>query len=266
MTPTSSFVLICVSYAIIAFHLYDWLCNLSFEIEYIWSKTRSSIVKWQYLLSRYLGIIAQVANTTLLVSLDSVSSRHCWKWRILQVLGSHVLLLSLNVRLTHRLVALYGRSPHVIGFLCILVLIELGHGIFYYFQVIHRLEGRCLMTHFPLSGIYVVVAHIMVQATLWTLTMLKSQRKTAPLLLLITRDGSLVFVASFFTCVPMLINALRSKENFDITYFFDYIFPVASTVDGLANCHIIKNLTMMERNLITPSSAELTSVVPDDDN
>jgi hypothetical protein len=64
----------------IAFQAYDWVSNLSFEVNQIWrhasrfcnafridvnwkypsySKPSSSMIKWQYLVSRYVGILLQ---------------------------------------------------------------------------------------------------------------------------------------------------------------------------------------------------------------
>lgn len=232
-----------------------WARWIYFDLGVTFRKASSSLVKWQYLFSRYGGMAAQMrvllnfhlpgihliyissrGNTVVLSRLqlvETVPRQFCVAWYSLQLAFGHSLLLSLEISLILRrmllipplwaphtkfeilVFALYNQNHCMVAFLVILISFEAINTIFWGFVSLERAElvGGCVTKNVPVIVLYLTyvclsphmfcphpfsilspsVAQISIQGIIWTLTLMKCERKRIPLLTLIIRDSSWVF-------------------------------------------------------------------------
>ncbi|KAF9466731.1 hypothetical protein BDZ94DRAFT_1319247 [Collybia nuda] len=230
----------------LVFHLWEWILGLSFEVKYIWKKP-SSIVKWQYLLSRYLGIVAQIGNTTATYYIHSsyvVPTSFCWMWYGGQLIVSQMLLFSLEISLINRLYALSYSDHRLRTSLYTIVAVE--HATVVACSIAagttNRVElvGACLPKKALVEIAFIASAVCATQGVIWALTIQHSWKKKVPLTSLVMRDGSWVFGIVFLVIVGGTANAFAPKTRPVFNPFSAFIAALVSS-----NCRIIINLEGM---------------------
>ncbi|KAF9467652.1 hypothetical protein BDZ94DRAFT_1248648 [Collybia nuda] len=258
------YLLKCLTYSSLAFHIWEWLSNFSFEIRHIWRLRKSSIVKWQYLWSRYLGMAAQIADTIATRYIHShyiVPRTFCVGWYLVQLIISQGLLASLEISLVMRLYALSDSSNRLRVGLFTLVAVEniivMVGGVLSILEV--ELEAACLPREPTIHIIIISVTLGVTQMILWGLTIQHSWRKKVALTSLVMRDGSWVFAVVSIILVGTNANTFARTRTHKpvVNPFSTFVAAMASL-----NCRIIVNLEGMSRKRANATSMfELTSFV-----
>jgi len=244
------------AYAAFFLTLWEWATTLNFETLVIWRKGTDNRLRWLYVVSRYVGLLAQAVNAFVVafVQFDHfVSQHHCKMWYTFQLSVSTVLLLSMDFNLIFRLHALYRGSRRVTWSLLALVIVE---GIVVAFcgsSTIHSVtfsgDGGCLPMDAPSSVVYLTVAQIATQFIIWFMTIYKSLVlyvehgwMKIPLLSLVARDGFWVFVLFTGLLAGMLSDATNRKFGNPTAQLCYIVFPVYVGVVSLSSCRITMNI------------------------
>ncbi|RDB21833.1 hypothetical protein Hypma_011042 [Hypsizygus marmoreus] len=293
---STMFAVQCVSYSAVAFHVYEWLCSLSFEAGHIWRKGPLSLIKWQYLVSRYLGIIVQIGNTIITSQIhtyERVPKRLCRSWYASQLIAGQCMLLSLEGSLIIRLYALYNRNASMKVFLIMLICLETLTIMICGVLTLREIHwvGACIVVQPPLTVAYIGIAQVVSQSIIWTLTLWKYEAQTIPVLSLVVRDGSFVYMAMFTLLSAFLVNIFISNVKIEASRLYHATFPyvllsslhysfhgfeliydlnensVFIAIVTSANCRLIRNMEAMTgTNDVSRSSTgfELSSFISAD--
>ncbi|KAF9467654.1 hypothetical protein BDZ94DRAFT_1248663 [Collybia nuda] len=235
-----------ITYSGLTFLIWEWGLGLSFEAGQIWTKRSSSIVKWQYILSRYLGIAGQIGNTVATAYVNSshvLPRRFCVGWYIEQMIVAQGLLFSLEVSLIRRLYALFNTSNRLHFTLYTFAIGE--HILFIICAALafRRAEivEACLFGG-PLIELSIIAGTmVMTQCILWGLTLLSGWKKGVPLASLMIRDGSWVFGLVSIAVLGGTANVFAPTHRPVVNPFSIFIAVLASM-----NCRIIINLETMQ--------------------
>jgi len=155
LSARTTFVVNCLFYAALSFHVYEWVLYIPEEVRYVWKRDSTSIVKWQYLFSRYGGLFVQASNVgffTHIQRLHSVSRTICTRWHYFQLFSGQALWSSLEISLIHRLVALYKGDQWVKATVGLLAGSEIAANMVLGFKSIAKAEvtGACITIRTPL--------------------------------------------------------------------------------------------------------------------
>ncbi|KAF9467655.1 hypothetical protein BDZ94DRAFT_1248671 [Collybia nuda] len=251
-----------ITYSSLIFHVWEWAAGFSFEVNHIWRKPHSSVVKWQYLWSRYIGIIGQIVNTVMtgyIHTTYAVPRQVCLGWFIEQMVVCQGLLFSLELSLVQRLYALSGSNNQLKMALYTLVFAENLIYVACLAFSARRVEllEACLLKK-PIIELAIVGCAVgITQCILWTLTVRSSWKQRAPLSSLMIRDGSWVFGLVSVLIVGGAANTYFPKDRPVVNPFSAFVAVIVN-----ANCRLIINLEDMGRKQEGNTSIiELTSFI-----
>ncbi|KAH0833977.1 hypothetical protein J3R83DRAFT_11195, partial [Lanmaoa asiatica] len=182
-----------------------WHSFLTFDedVQYIWTMRNKNPLKWVYFFLRYVVILASSMHNLLIEPLANGSNPPmlCSMWHAYILAFTQTLATLLEFILASRIFALYDRSKRVAFLMLILMSMEvagtvrmlwLSKGIEFY--------QTCLLLRLDENGSYQSILGFMVHCVLVGLTLFKyicafrAGWSRAPLLLLVVRDGSTVYV------------------------------------------------------------------------
>ncbi|KAF8160884.1 hypothetical protein B0H34DRAFT_356123 [Crassisporium funariophilum] len=276
-----TFVVRGFAYAALMLSVWDWITTLSFESLVIWRKSADYRIRWLYCTSRYLGLLAQLANSFVVgfIQFSRFSTeQHCRVWFGLQLLISGALLLSLEIILVLRIHALYSRNSRLTWALVIGLVIETVVATACGGSAIRELtfsnDGGCLPMHAPTTVVYMSATQLVTQLVIWSLTLYKHLSThlelgwtKIPILSLVTRDGFWVFALLATLLAAMIADASRRQFGNHATLLCYFAFPVYVAIVSLSSCRITMNIqTFSSEPPIQPSfetpthSIELTTV------
>ncbi|KAF9528492.1 hypothetical protein CPB83DRAFT_906774 [Crepidotus variabilis] len=248
------------AYAVLILTIWEWLITLRFETLVIWPPATSFRMRILYCVSRYLGIVGQVANAVVITyylfdSDDKPSDLACRWWFGFQLAITQVLLVSLLLSLIIRLKALYtGLNTKVTrwlyGALCFqtaVVIVSGTHSICH--TKFYNTPG-CLPLHAAPSVLVLAATEIISHSLIWGLTLYRAfgvyinvGKKLIPLLALVTRDGFWVFVSTTVLLGAILIDAAHRGTSLDHAFSpVPFLFPVYVALVSLSSCRIIMNI------------------------
>ncbi|KAH7922219.1 hypothetical protein BV22DRAFT_673743 [Leucogyrophana mollusca] len=233
-----------ISISALSFLFWELCITFDDEVNLIWSKPWGSLVKWLFLLTRYVGL-ASIASGRALGTAGHSSALSCREALALQVSMTRILFTLVEIILMLRLYALYNRDPRIAAFLVFLAV--LGAVV-----AIVGLSNTVPSSHFdelchiiridtPLSSFSFVF--VGTEGVILLLTILKyihslhSIRNSTPIVKLMLRDGTLAFCAVTSLLIPTSVllvvhnGALGSVTN---SWY--------NTVLSSAGCRLILNM------------------------
>ncbi|KDR75286.1 hypothetical protein GALMADRAFT_249290 [Galerina marginata CBS 339.88] len=244
------------AYAAFFLTVWEWATTLNFETLVIWRKGTDNRLRWLYVVSRYVGLLAQAVNAFVVAFVQFrhfTSQHHCTMWYSFQLAVSTTLLLSMDLNLIFRLHALYKGSRRVTWSLVALVVVQGIIVAFYGNSSIRSVtfsdDGGCLPMDAPPSVMYLTVAQIAAQFIIWFMTIYKSLVlyvehgwMKIPLLSLVARDGFWVFVLFTGLLAGMLSDATNREFGNHAAQLCYVVFPVYVAVVSLSSCRITMNI------------------------
>ncbi|KAH7922221.1 hypothetical protein BV22DRAFT_1037747 [Leucogyrophana mollusca] len=255
------------SISVSALSFLSWEICITFkdEVELIWSKPATSLVKWLFLLARYVGLasllyvlipdIQQFVEIAMGVCLFSAtrllgvyvggSTIGCKGLLVLRVTMSQVLVTLIELIFMLRVHALYNRDRRMavcLGFLAvsgmIVAIVGLSHTV-----ANTQFDEMCSVTHIDSSMAYFGFAFVFIEGILLLLTILRcihtfrASKKLAPIVTLMLRDGTLGFLALIAVLMPtsILLVVWHGAQ-------LSFITPWFCAVLSCAGCRMIISL------------------------
>jgi len=202
--------------------VYDILLTLGDEIEYIWSKSNTAWIKWNFLFIRYFALGVQFTCRFIqhiIVKRKKFGLRyHSFSfriWFIFQVVIISGLMIAVEAVLMARVYALYNRSRWVKYTFLALVGVEIAATVVgIAWTIPHDFTDDFLLLRIPGSIIYFSIAAAVSQMTIIILTLIqywvasRAGWSRNPIFSLMLRDGTGVFVILFMECIVSIINVV----------------------------------------------------------
>jgi len=129
--------------------VYDYVITFKYEVQFFWQK-RWTFGKAIFLWSRYFGLAWMTINATVFMQ-EHPSSNLCFGFFRYQDVGAMLVLLTTHIILELRLYALYGNSKKLLAFFVLLLLAEIGIGV-YLFE--YPFKG-VVATNNPYPNVYI---------------------------------------------------------------------------------------------------------------
>ncbi|KAH7917444.1 hypothetical protein BV22DRAFT_936571 [Leucogyrophana mollusca] len=191
------------------------------EVELIWKKPWKSLVKWLFLVTRYVGLTSLIGSLYI-----SFGGNHpeasCRGFLVMMVTTSQTLVSLVELIFALRVHALYDRDRRMALFLAFLVIAGFIVAVVGLSSTVPRtkFDNRCGVTHIDspmasFSFVFTITEGILLLLTisrcLWTL---QTTRQSAPVLTLLIRDGSLGFLVVTSVLLPMSIVMVADRGKF----------------------------------------------------
>ncbi|KAK0460993.1 uncharacterized protein EV420DRAFT_1529565 [Desarmillaria tabescens] len=245
----------------IAFLLWELIITFDREVDFIWSKPRTSWIKWAFLFARYFPLMAGIcgrAIDTVVVYRDPIPIplNALRIWYICQVLVLHLMMLGAEIVMMARVYALYSRNRYIGG---IFLLLLLGESTSVIVGLALNLPSEIfnpddLLTTSSKSYIYFGVSAMISQVVILAFSIYRYIRgdwRGVPLVSLMIRDGTLAFGVLFF--VSLLLVIFTASETYP-TPTFAWLINFISA----AECRLILNM----QQIPVPYSTYRTSDTP----
>ncbi|KAH7922662.1 hypothetical protein BV22DRAFT_643403 [Leucogyrophana mollusca] len=234
-------VLTASSASALSFLVWESCTTLDDEVEYIWSKSYTSPIKWLYLFARYIGLGALVATPYL----GYRSALSCRGWIVLQMGEVQAMITLVEMILMLRVHALYNRDPRMRAFLILLILVatvipSTGMGLITSKMVFNP---SCAVVHVDTSLTYISYIFTVTESILLILTVVRcvhtfrTTLRQAPVIVLMLRDGTLAFFALIAMVLPMSV-VLTVVHG----AFISVLHPWFIAVYSCAGCRVVLNL------------------------
>ncbi|KAF9047381.1 hypothetical protein BJ165DRAFT_1097490 [Panaeolus papilionaceus] len=250
------FVVRCTCCSALSILTWEWLLSLPFEVSTIWNSSSTFATQILYFISRYLGLIAVIADSVLVSRIHAVTTidpKLCRWWLGSRSLTAIILLFGLEFQLTMRVLALYGQSKRMMFFLCgLLASKTLAMVVLAVLMVQdYGFGSACTTERVPVVAIYICALQMINQAMIWWLTLLRHwqfvrhSRSSSPLLKLVTRDGSWVFLLLTLIFIVALVASVAFLYGGPFSYtarYLQLIFPSMVAILSFSTCRIIINL------------------------
>ncbi|KAK0212571.1 hypothetical protein DFS33DRAFT_41802 [Desarmillaria ectypa] len=191
-----------------------WRVDLT-KVDFIWSKPRSSWIKWAFLFARYFpllaGLCGRVIDSLVLYKHPIPISLNALRiWYICQVLVLHLMMLGAEIVMMARVYALYHRNRYIGG---VFLLLLFGESTSVVIGLALNLPSKNfdsgdLLTTSLDSFIYFGISAMISQVVILVLSIYRYIRgdwKGVPLVSLMIRDGTLAFAVLFFVSFLLVI-------------------------------------------------------------
>ncbi|KAF7428614.1 hypothetical protein PC9H_007841 [Pleurotus ostreatus] len=193
--------LVRVNGAALFVQVWEWAITLDDEVEYIWSKPKSSWVKWVFLFLRYFTFVAQFVNRSvdMAVLYDFPLRPSAIKvYYIVGVVVAQLAMAGVETVMMVRVYALYGRSKYV-KFSFIFLLFA-GFATMIVGLVLNIPEDNfkptSIMISAPASFAYFGVAALVSQVAILALSAMRWRPgSSAPVMRMFMFDGMLAFIS-----------------------------------------------------------------------
>ncbi|KAH7907900.1 hypothetical protein BJ138DRAFT_1158943 [Hygrophoropsis aurantiaca] len=243
-----------------ALSVLSWEACIMFgdEVEFIWSKSYRSPVKWLFLLTRYIGLAASFSNPFLGIGASSLSMS-CKGFLILQVTASQALVTLVQTIFMIRVLALYNRNCWMAAFLLFLLVTGSIIAITGLSSTVSNTEfdRMCGVTRIHSSMTYFGFSFVATNCIVLTLTIVKCTRalvqnggrgrqKFAPVLSLLLRDGTLGFFGTAALMIPTSLSLIIDQGA-----LASPMTPWFIAIQSCAGCRLIINmerLSLRERH------------------
>ncbi|GLB40018.1 hypothetical protein LshimejAT787_0705280 [Lyophyllum shimeji] len=256
------FVRSCSSVAALSVLIWEGLINFEDEYEHIWHPPTGP-AKRIYLFSRYCGICWQIVDAAAMLGpFSSFRTRPlmCALWHGSKLFTCISLLAALEIVLSIRLYALYGKSRSIGIFLSIMLGTGLAVGLTSHVRTmcIVHFNHACVVQKTPWDYVYFSVFCFMRHALLWMLTVHKRNlgrchhSHRAPIVHLMLRDGAWIFAG-----ISALLAAVI-PTSFLIPVMAQTVFPWLPSLVSISTCRIILNMQRLQIEN-TPSAPELST-------
>ncbi|KAF9554308.1 hypothetical protein CPC08DRAFT_672311 [Agrocybe pediades] len=239
--------------------VYEYVVTFRSEVGYVWRRPRLNVVLGVYLISKYVGILAQSVNVYLVfkpLAKLGVQEQTCQRWYLFQIVTTAILLAALDFILMLRIYALYRKDTKVGAFLAFL---------FFSMIPVHAYAGPkcaygvpydsiCEAKDMHVGALYFGVAVWIIHAALAVLTAAKWNLAAlgAPIARLVTRDGAWVIsILCLFLAVTIPHGFTVKRERPDLAFGW----PI--TLLSIACCRIIMNMQKLDPTV--DGASELSS-------
>ncbi|KAH7922658.1 hypothetical protein BV22DRAFT_643249 [Leucogyrophana mollusca] len=200
-----------VSMSALTFLSWELCTTFDNEVNYIWSKSYKSSVKWLFLLTRYIGLGSLVTNISMSIS-GGRPPLSCWGFLTLQISVMQTIITLVELTLVVRVVALYNQNHRLRAILLFLVIGGTIFSMIGFATSVHKTEfdAMCVITHVAPAAVY-GFTFIVTEFILLVLTLAKCVHylyitaRRAPLIELMIRDGTMTFLATILVVVPTAI-------------------------------------------------------------
>ncbi|KAF9546319.1 hypothetical protein CPC08DRAFT_797151 [Agrocybe pediades] len=255
--------------------LYEHCITLKDEVKYIWGRKFNPVLG-TYILSKYLGMIAQSINVYKVVwpmaTPGGPSQKDCMSWFASGIAAGIILLVALDFILMLRIYALYRKTTSITVFLSILFVGMLISDVVCGWKSIYEVSYNpvCDPKRVHPTVVHFGIALWTVHAILLILTGLKYNLVVMgiPIAKLVARDGVWVVggicLLFAFTIPYMTLRAARADLAFiwPTTFFSIASFIFMSTIPAhMQCCRVIMNMQTLdigqpdqERGLCSASS------------
>ncbi|KAF9554307.1 hypothetical protein CPC08DRAFT_727236 [Agrocybe pediades] len=240
-----------ITLAMWAVLVYEYVVTFKTEV----GRPRLNVVLAVYLISKYVGILAQSVNVYLVfkpLAKVGVQERTCQRWFLFQIVTTAILLAALDFILMLRIYALYRKDAKVGAFLGLLFFSmvpvhayaapKCAYGVPY--------DSICEAKDMHIGALYFGVAVWTIHFALAVLTAAKWNLAAlgAPIAKLVTRDGAWVISVLCFT-IPYAFTLKTEKP--------DLAFGWPITLLSIGCCRIIMNMQKLDPTV--DSASELGS-------
>lgn len=241
-------VVICLFCALLACLTWEWVINISFEIDFL-HKADCPFTKGVYCNARYLALCVAIADLVFAarVLVDGyLPSVLCSRWFAMQLVAGLLMLLNIEIMLFARVFALYERSPHMGGLFIAFTLAKTVAITLLAVRICKEVildEKTCLVRSMPSSTAIISILGLFTEILIVVITFYKSFVTTRlnggheiPLLRLITRDGIIAFALVLVMHIVIIVDSKRADEACRV------IFPVITASLSIATCRMTRNL------------------------
>jgi len=252
--------------AFLCFLTYDWLICFPKEVQYIW-RSKWSIPKFIYLFSRYSSI-PFFAFIAFMFSTTATSFKLCLNYNRTFMAGLVISSTNATILQCLRLRALFPKNNLLMGtcYFCSIVVvgINIATGVVFvnadepsdfpphdtgcasllFSNTDRILSLTSLSTYTALHGFFAALT-IRQGVIFW-----RSHPRRSPLMTVLVRDGSLVFVLIFVTsAITMSVEFLPVQISY--VSFITTLFAVCSNL--VASCYLILGLRAVKGAFTSPS-------------
>ncbi|KAF9243412.1 hypothetical protein BU15DRAFT_42994 [Melanogaster broomeanus] len=192
------------SVASLVFLVWDISITYEAEVEHIWPKSRRSVFKWLYLYLRYFNLLVQIWHQVAIPYLTNGEDHASWcgPWYIYAIVISQMSISAVEVILAVRVFALYKKSYRIACLLAVFLTAEMltmaVNGFYAIPEIRHG--DSCILTDPPehvlnYSAVLLVTQSVLVGLMFFKyITTLRSRWARIPLVSLLVRDGSIVYI------------------------------------------------------------------------
>ncbi|KAH7909935.1 hypothetical protein BJ138DRAFT_164644 [Hygrophoropsis aurantiaca] len=225
----------------LAFLVWECCTTLADEVEYIWSKPNVLLIKWLYLLTRYVGLLSLLLTPFF----GYGSSLSCLAWIAIQMGEVQAMITLVEIVLMMRVHALYNRDPRMLAFLIFLILVATVGPMTGMALIAPKMQfsPTCAVLSIETSLTFISYIFSVTESILLLLTIAKcihTFRKTTreiPVITLMLRDGTLAFFALVAMVLPMSI-VLTVVDG----AFISVLHPWFIAVYSCAGCRVVLNM------------------------
>ncbi|KAF4563366.1 hypothetical protein EYR36_003809 [Pleurotus pulmonarius] len=193
--------LVRVNGAALFVQVWEWSITLDDEVEYIWSKPKTSWVKWVFLFLRYFTFVAQFVNRSvdMAVLYDFPLRLSAIKvYYIVGVVVAQLAMAGVEIVMMVRVYALYGRSKYVkfsFIFLLFAGFVTMVVGLVLNIPE-DNFKPTSIMVSAPASFAYFGVAALVSQVAILALGVMRWRPGSpAPVMRTFMFDGMLAFIS-----------------------------------------------------------------------
>lgn len=234
--------LVRVNGAALFVQVWEWAITLDDEVEYIWSKPKSSWVKWVFLFLRYFTFVTQFVNRSvdMAVLYDFPLRPSAIKvYYIVGVIVAQLAMAGVESVMMVRVYALYGRSKYV-KFSFIFLLFA-GFATMIVGLVLNIPEDNfkptSIMVSAPASFAYFGVAALVSQVAILALSAMRWRPgSSAPVMRMFMFDGMLAFISISIVSTVLTICTLLRLSSTATSYA--WLLCLVSS----AGCRLILNI------------------------
>ncbi|KAL4268925.1 DUF6533 domain-containing protein [Pleurotus pulmonarius] len=198
--------LVRVNGAALFVQVWEWSITLDDEVEYIWSKPKTSWVKWVFLFLRYFTFVAQFVNRSvdMAVLYDFPLRLSAIKvYYIVGVVVAQLAMAGVEIVMMVRVYALYGRSKYVkfsFIFLLFAGFVTMVVGLVLNIPE-DNFKPTSIMVSAPASFAYFGVAALVSQVAILALGVMRWRPGSpAPVMRTFMFDGMLAFISISSNC------------------------------------------------------------------
>ncbi|KAF9238318.1 hypothetical protein BU15DRAFT_75255 [Melanogaster broomeanus] len=235
--------------ASLVFLVWDILISYEAEVEHIWPKPRTSAFKWLYLYLRYFNLLVQIWNQIAVSHLTNGEDHAslCGAWYIYAAVVSQVSVSAVEVILAIRIFALFNKSYRIaclLAFVLTAEMLTMAVNNCYTIPKIRPSEA-CIVAELPeqvlgYSSVLLITQSVLVGLMIFKhTTVLRSGWGRTPLVSVLVRDGSVVYIIVLVFAVALIASS-KLQDKRTIAMFLSVGFWGVS-VSSVAGCRLIIN-------------------------
>jgi hypothetical protein len=209
-----------VSWAALAFIVYEFCVTISDEVNCIW-RMKWAPIKFLFMGLRYFPLVGQIAHQIIMIELKHRIAFQPWScglWYGYQLIGGSVLLMAIELILMLRVYILYDSSKRIGALLCFLYIGHCALKVISGVLTLRQLDfdANCAVSRLPGALLLCIGGAVLTESTIWVLTMLKTSASSGmggmvPMISLMMKDGATFAILICALLVATILHGLSDR-------------------------------------------------------